>query len=333
MPLNVRPLMRIAHPQPLWRTSLVQRAFISSGSGTGTLPGGTPGESSEQAMPIGPYYETILVKPQPIPGTKPEEPPTSSPKSPKSPPGTKKAASPKSKANGELAPSTSSISPTASSSPFASSSPSSPPSPLSSSDVSTQSAPQPSAEPASAQEKARIIFGSRLAGPAERADRLQAIRDRSALIAGVLVPPRPEEPDNCCMSGCVNCVWDRYRDDMEDWVSATTRAEAALQAKRVQGSVDAMGNSRAIEGQTLSPQQQKERPNRINVSRSMDDDGGGSETNWQPEELKRKTDHPTIAKNMWDDDLYKNVPVGIREFMKQEKKLKEKHAREHTFGG
>jgi hypothetical protein len=40
-----------------------------------------------------------------------------------------------------------------------------------------------------------------------------------------------------------------------------------------------------------------------------------------------------IAKDFWDEELYKNVPVGIREFMKQEKRLKEKHLREGTVGG
>ena len=62
--------------------------------------------------------------------------------------------------------------------------------------------------------KARVVFGSRLAGPAQRRAEINAL---SRNVAGVLVPPRPEEPDNCCMSGCVNCVWDIYRDEMEEW--------------------------------------------------------------------------------------------------------------------
>jgi hypothetical protein len=50
---------------------------------------------------------------------------------------------------------------------------------------------------------------------------------------------------------------------------------------------------------------------------SMDDDGGGSETNWGVDP---------------DIDIFKGIPVGILEFMKQEKRLKEKHAREGTVG-
>ncbi|RYC59077.1 hypothetical protein CHU98_g7138 [Xylaria longipes] len=65
----------------------------------------------------------------------------------------------------------------------------------------------------------------------------------------------------------------------------------------------------------------------------MDDDGGGSETDWRiTEKEMAKTDRPKIAKDLWDDDLYSKVPVGIREFIKHEKKLKKKHEEEGTFG-
>ncbi|KAI1430548.1 oxidoreductase-like protein [Xylaria sp. CBS 124048] len=187
--------------------------------------------------------------------------------------------------------------------------------------TSTVPPPQPSAESATASEKAQIIFGSRLAGPAERADRLQSIRDRSVRIAGVLVPPRPEEPENCCMSGCVNCVWDRYRDEMEEWATASKLAEKALQAERARAAADAMASASTAESSPSSAS-----------PTSMDDDGGGSETNWQIGDTA-KTDRPKIAKDFWDDDLYNNIPVGIREFMKHEKRLKEKHQREGTIGG
>ncbi|KAI1373176.1 oxidoreductase-like protein [Hypoxylon crocopeplum] len=291
MPLNTRPLIRASRLGSLARQSHPSRVFYSSGA---RLPGGTPGEASEQAVPLGPYYEAILNRPQPIPEVKPEDPPTSSPKSPR----TTVRKAPAKKPKDETAASSS----------------------------SSSSGPETSAEPASAQEKARIIFGSRLVGPAERAERLEAIRNRSTLIAGVLVPPRPEEPDNCCMSGCVNCVWDRYRDEMEEWVASSARAEAALQAQRSQKAPhtprpEVPGPVKEGIGEGLSVP---------SSAMSMDDDGGGSETNWQVD--LKIADRPKIAKDLWDDDLYKNVPVGIREFMKQEKRLKEKHSREGTFG-
>ena len=146
--------------------------------------------------------------------------------------------------------------------------------------------------------RARIMFGASLSGPAERAERLARIKSQSQMVAGVLIPPKPEEPDNCCMSGCVNCVWERFREDMEDWTAATKRA-AEAQAKEKAGDAAASATS-------------------------MDSDGGGSETNWA---------EGKIAKDMWDDELFQGVPVGIREFMKQEKKLKQKHELEGTSGG
>jgi hypothetical protein len=153
------------------------------------------------------------------------------------------------------------------------------------------------AQPQTPEERVKIIFGSRLLGPIEQADRLAARKAQSTLIAGVLVPPKPEEPDNCCMSGCVNCVWDRFRDEMEEWSLKNNEAQAALQK---------------VEG-------------------SMDSDGGGSESNWTaPAPAIGDT---KIAKDFWDEGLYESVPVGIREFMKQEKRLKERHAREGTVGG
>lgn len=52
------------------------------------------------------------------------------------------------------------------------------------------------------------------------------------------------------------------------------------------------------------------------ASTSMDDDGGGSETNWEL---------PAVPETgIGEDDLFKGIPVGIREFMKTEKKLREK---------
>ncbi|KAL2759975.1 hypothetical protein ACRALDRAFT_2024064 [Sodiomyces alcalophilus JCM 7366] len=174
--------------------------------------------------------------------------------------------------------------------------------------------PEPSPAPTTAEERAAVIFGSALAGPQSRANRLAEARKRSTLIAGVWVPPRPEEPDNCCMSGCVNCVWDQYRDEMEEWSAANVEAQARLreiEERREQG-MAAGGRGEAAK--------------RVDVS--MDDDGGGSETNWPVSEKPKAVD-----KDAWDDELYANIPVGIREFMKTEKMIRARHEREGTTGG
>ncbi|KAK1091548.1 hypothetical protein LTR48_006080 [Friedmanniomyces endolithicus] len=53
------------------------------------------------------------------------------------------------------------------------------------------------------------------------------------------------------------------------------------------------------------------------VGGSMDDGGGGSETGWAGGELGG-------GGQEGDVDLFADIPVGIREFMKTEKKLKQK---------
>ncbi|KAJ4305174.1 hypothetical protein N0V90_000705 [Kalmusia sp. IMI 367209] len=146
--------------------------------------------------------------------------------------------------------------------------------------------------------KARIVFGSKLAGPAERKREIEAA---SHEVAGVLVPPKPTEPDNCCMSGCVNCVWDLYRDEMEEWAAKSAEARAKMRAQR-----ESRERSESLTADDAP----------THVATSMDDDGGGSETNWEV--------------NANQNNLFDDIPVGIREFMRTEKKLKERHKAEHA---
>jgi len=110
------------------------------------------------------------------------------------------------------------------------------------------------------------------------------------------------------MSGCVNCVWDAYRDDLEEWAAATKQAEARMHKKKRQESPTRKEGEWELQaGDTMT---------------SMDDDGGGSEGLWGT----------GLDKDFINEDLFKGVPVGIREFMKQEKRLKEKHAKEGMSG-
>ncbi|KAI1861974.1 uncharacterized protein JN550_010605 [Neoarthrinium moseri] len=295
-PMGSRSLFRAASKL----SSGLSRRPISSFNKTPPAANKGPNAAGEQAMPLGPYYESIIVTPQPIPATKPEEPPTSSPKSPRTTTRKSAAAQEGDQRHQPV-------------------------------DTAPSPAPALSAEPASPQEKARIVFGSSLAGPFERAERLQAIKDKSTRIAGILVPPKPDEPDNCCMSGCVNCVWDRYRDEMEEWAAATVEAEKRMQAQRAQGPVDVLGSVGAVKGMGAlkGPAEMVQGAGARDAhegATTMDDDGGGSDTSLPVEQ-------PKIAKNLWDEDLYRGVPVGIREFMKTEKKLKQRHEKEGSAGG
>lgn len=151
--------------------------------------------------------------------------------------------------------------------------------------------------------KARAVFGSRSEATAERRRELEAASRR---IAGILVPPRPEEPDNCCMSGCVNCVWERYRDEIEEWSAKSAEARAIIEEQKTKEGPKKTG------GQAMP-----EMPG--HVVNSMDDDGGGSETLWTG------PDDALLASGGGKDPLA-DVPVGIREFMRIEKRLKERKA-------
>ena len=117
-------------------------------------------------------------------------------------------------------------------------------------------------------------------------------------INGVPIPPRPTEPDNCCMSGCMHCVWDDYRDDIEDWAQRLKEAQA----------------KGADQGQTITPKVDMHRPEVANASGSMDDDGGGSESLWDTPSAQAST----------ASELFADIPVGIREFMATEKRLRER---------
>lgn len=86
---------------------------------------------------------------------------------------------------------------------------------------------------------------------------------------------------------------------MEEWAARAAKAKAKGGPER--GTADMRAAPRAEVD---------------SASQSMDEDGGGSEANW-----------PAPSQ---DEDLFANIPVGIREFMKTEKRLKVKHEQEAT---
>ena len=134
---------------------------------------------------------------------------------------------------------------------------------------------------------ARVIFGSRLAGPAEA-------REKQGWAEA-----RPKEPDNCCMSGCVNCVWDLYREEMEEWAARQRKAHTEL----VVGEAD---KARKMRGRG------KRKEAEAQGEGDADSDGGIG--------VYKGVD-------LAEEGLFEGVPVGIREFMNTEKRLREKKAR------
>jgi hypothetical protein len=98
------------------------------------------------------------------------------------------------------------------------------------------------------------------------------------------------------MSGCAHCVWDDYRDDIEQWAGRVREAQAK-------------GHERELKMYMSRPEVEAS-------SGSMDDDGGGSEGLW---------DAPSVpGTNDLAGDLFEGIPVGIREFMATEKRIRER---------
>lgn len=263
------PLRLAQRLRPLWSTSASTRAL----SATTRV---AQDEQWPQRTPLGPYYDCIINTPAPPPisdkppsSADPEVLPSDSKPEPAPAPTKKKPGrKPKNKTS-TLANPTPSGSPT-----------SDPPVP-------------PHSATDDAAERARRVFGSPELKLQYEAERHAERKAQSTYLAGVMVPPRPEEPDNCCMSGCVNCVWDLYRDEIEEW--SAKKNEAQVRMRQAAGS--------------------------------------GKKSDMTPEtKMNVEAGEAKIAKDLWDNDAFQSVPVGIREFMKLEKKLKSTHAEEGSSG-
>ena len=93
------------------------------------------------------------------------------------------------------------------------------------------------------------------------------------------------------MSGCVNCVWDAYREEVEEWAARRRKSEAE-ERRAIQ-----MGAVQEVEGGTGE----------------LDGPGKGGDV--QP------------------GALFEGVPVGIKEFMALEKRLRERERDREGKGG
>ena len=110
----------------------------------------------------------------------------------------------------------------------------------------------PSATELTPAQRAAVVFGSPLTGPTEeKAIHEAEKRRRGQWVAGVWVPPRPEEPDNCCMSGCVNCVLSAFMEDLDEWKAARRRADAALKREGMAAGSNVVGDGGGMAGEGL----------------------------------------------------------------------------------
>lgn len=85
-------------------------------------------------------------------------------------------------------------------------------------------------EQLSTEEGIAKLFGGRLKGEV-RVSSSRLIMGEPRVIAGIKVPDKPQVPENCCMSGCINCVWETYYDDIYDWEEKQKLAAMSLVKK------------------------------------------------------------------------------------------------------
>lgn len=74
------------------------------------------------------------------------------------------------------------------------------------------------------QQRARRVFGS----IASREESRKEALSKAITVAGITIPGKPEEPTNCCMSGCIDCVWELYKDEFQHWHEQVLLARAKL---------------------------------------------------------------------------------------------------------
>jgi hypothetical protein len=165
----------------------------------------------------------------------------------------------------------------------------------------------------------REVFGSRVEGGGRVASsRREAGEPR--LIAGVLVPDRPKEPDNCCMSGCVNCVWEQYNDDIRDWRKKRTMAAESLNKTDEKWPADFHPPLKQLEFKNVPKELRAMKrkmgsAKRLSSSAYFPASGMPGAQNLKTEEEPPHDD---------EDDDWGNVPVQFKVFAETEKLMKQK---------
>ncbi|WWC86711.1 uncharacterized protein L201_001588 [Kwoniella dendrophila CBS 6074] len=69
----------------------------------------------------------------------------------------------------------------------------------------------------------------------DKAKKKEGGRRKEINVQGIIVPPKPIPPgeEECCMSGCVNCVYTIYADDLELYQSSVESAKNALKEMKI----------------------------------------------------------------------------------------------------
>ncbi|SCU92004.1 LAMI_0E08306g1_1 [Lachancea mirantina] len=186
------------------------------------------------------------------------------------------------------------------------------------------------------EERMRNVFGGRIKGePPKSTSRY--IQQGSRDIGGISVPERPTEPDNCCMSGCANCVWEIFNDELRDWKHRRKEAAEQIKGTQVKWPADFDPPLKFLDIQNV-PMSLKTK--KINLDRqkrrstaSLFPPREGSLPKSVLEAKRRHAQEKQEAKaTMADEDSeegWGDVPMFIKVFAEFEKKKKLEHQKQH----
>ncbi|ONH68018.1 Oxidoreductase-like domain-containing protein 1 [Cyberlindnera fabianii] len=178
----------------------------------------------------------------------------------------------------------------------------------------------------SAESRMKNVFGGRLAGGERLASSRRDV-GKPRKIAGVLVPDRPKEPDNCCMSGCATCVWEQFNDDIRDW--RRTRKEAANKLNKTEELWPADFNPplkelefKNVPRELRAVKRKMAKGNKKLSSSAYFPAAGkpGAQNLKRKEEEEREAD----ADAKEEDEGWDGVPVQFKAFAEAEKRIKER---------
>lgn len=153
----------------------------------------------------------------------------------------------------------------------------------------------------SSDEKIALVFGGRLNGE-DRIMRSRITRKEPKRIAGVLVPAKPEEPDNCCMSGCINCVWEIYNQDVQDWNLKRNKAAEMLSKTGGRWPESFAAPVKKLRSENLP----------LSIANSS------------AQEAKSTLSEYQITQGV-DEEAWSLVPIGIKVFADVDSKIKARH--------
>lgn len=147
----------------------------------------------------------------------------------------------------------------------------------------------------------------------------------SRIIAGVEVLNKPPEPDNCCMSGCVNCVWEQYNDDIKDWRRKRNKAVEAISKTNEVWPADFQPPLKKLDIKNV-PRELRAAKRKLSKEKKVST-ASYFPTTGKPgaQNITQSQQEAEVSKEEEEED-WANVPVSMRVFAQTEAMVKKKRA-------